>query len=525
MQHSIKVLLNTCFSFARVIVNAIVTLFATRIALRVLGAEDFGLYNLLAGTVLLLSFINGALMVSAQRFFSIALGEEDSVKLNQYYNASLSIHIIFGLFIVIFLFSIRPFLFGGFLNVTQEQIGIGIRVYNIMIISTAITIMTIPYSAIMNAHEDMVMMSFVDILSCLIKLAAAIVLLYINQDFLLVYSLIILGSVLVKAIIEFVWSKIKYEEIKGSLSRMTDRCVIREMFGFVGWNTLGSAAVVIRNQGVALILNIFFGTIVNTAYGIANQVNSMVLSFASTLTTVFSPIIIKAKGEGNEEKMRTTAIFSSKLSFLLSSMMALPILVFLGPILNIWLGNYPMDTYEFCYFIVLSFLVLQLYPGINRAIYASGQIKGYQIVISIILVSILPIGILLFRTGLPSYSIIIVMLLSQIGVLLSTIFFGVKKCHFTFKSLFYNIVILPVLVFLFALVGSHFIMAFIHDPFDGSRVIDIIKILCGVCVIELLYIPIYYYVVLNNAEKAMIIKLIQTIKNTNTKKQIEKKII
>lgn len=505
-------MLNTIVSFVRVVVNAVVTLIATRIALKVLGAEDFGLYSLLSGTVLLLSFINGALMVSAQRFFSIALGEKDFGKLTRYYNASLSIHIIFGLFLVILLVIIRPFLFGGFFNISSDQIDIGKKIYDIMIVSSAITIMTIPYSAIMNAHEDLIMMACADIVSCLVKLAAAVVILFLDHDLLLIYSLIMLGSAGVKAIIEFVWSKIKYQEVKESWTYMKDISTMKEMFGFVGWNTLGSTAVLVRNQGVALVLNVFFGTVVNTAYGIANQVNSLVLSFASTLTTVFSPIIIKAKGEGNEEKMRSTAIFSSKLSFLLSSMMALPILVFLEPILKIWLGEYPTNTYEFCYFIVLSFLVLQLYPGINRAIYASGKIKGYQIAISIILVSIIPIGILMFRLGFSPYSIILVMLISQIGTLISTLYFGVKHCHFTYKNLIVNTVFRPIAVFIISLLISYLFKAvamknIVYDNV-GSM---IVWLLLGCCVIEAVYIPTYYFIVMNKNEKKTVNNLKQII--------------
>ena len=512
MRHSIKVLYNTIASFARVVINAVVTLIATRIALHVLGAEDFGLYNLLAGTVMLLSFVNGALTVSAQRFFSIAIGEKNKDKLNRYYNASLSIHILLGVAIVLLLFVIRPFLFGGFLNITENQVDIGIVVYNIMVISSAITLMTIPYSAIMNAHEDMVMMAVADILSCLVKLAAALILLFIEDNLLLIYSLIMLGSAIIKALIEYIWSKIKYPEVNASWARLADLRCMKEMFSFVGWNTLGSTAVVVRNQGVALILNIFFGTVINTAYGIANQVNSLVLSFASTLTNVFSPIIISAKGEGNEEKMRETAVLSSKLSFLLSSMLAIPILVFLTEILKIWLGDYPNNTYEFCYFIVLAFLVLQLYPGINRAIYASGNIKGYQIALTVILVSILPIGIALFKFGFPAYVIIIIMLVSQIGTLVATIYYGVKYCGFNSSYLYKNIVLKPCAVFIITL----FLFSLLYIYLFGDSIISVTKnhllfIIIASIIMELLYLPFYYYFVFESNEKVLIQGLINGI--------------
>lgn len=514
MQHTIKVLLNTIASFSRVIINAVATLVATRIALRVLGDADFGLYNLLAGVVMLFSFVNGTLMISAQRFFSIAIGENNYDKLTRYYNASISIHLLLGLFIVLLLFGLRFFLFDSWLNITPEQAVVGVRVYDIMIISSFITIITIPYSAIMNAHEDMVMMAFTDILSCIVKLMAAIMLLFINHDRLLIYSTMMLGATMIKAVIEYIWSKNRYSEIYESIIYIKDLSRIKEMFGFVGWNTLGSTSVLIRNQGVALVLNIFFGTVVNTAYGIANQINSMVLSFSSTLTTVFSPVIIQAKGSGNEERMRQIAVFSSKMSFLLSSIIALPILLFLRQILNLWLIEYPDITFEFCYLIVLSFLILQLYPGINRAIYASGKIKLYQIAMSILLVSIIPIGILLFRSGFPPYAIVVAMLFSQIGTLLVTNYYGVKYCGFTYRDLFINIVFKPVLIFITVLAISYFIIYSLPlSFFSGQSRNSIIWLILFGIVIDAIFVSIYFHAVLNTNEKKVIKGLLSMLKN------------
>lgn len=514
MKHSFKVTINIFTSFARVIIRAIVTLIATRIALRVLGASDYGLYNLLAGTIALLSFVNGALLVSAQRFFSVSIGAGDSRRLNRYYNATLSIHILLGLVIVFVLFLIRGPLFYHLLNIEDYQVSIGMTIYSIMVISSAITVMTIPYSALMNAHEDMVMIAIADIISCIIKLLAAVVLLFINHHLLLVYSLIVLTATIVKALIEIVWSKSKYSEAKEHIQDMRDTSLMREMLGFVGWNTLGSLAVVVRNQGVAIVLNVFFGTIINTAYGIANQVNSLVLSFATTLTSVFSPIIIQSKGRGDYQRMRRIAVFSSKLSFFLSSMMALPILLFLKYILNLWLGDYPDSTYVFCFLIVLTFLVLQLYPGINRAIYASGNIKAYQISISIILVSILPIGAILLHFGFPSYSIIVIMLISQIGTLYATIYHGVRQCGFRFMDLCKNTVAKPVLSFFLCFGVSYIIKVFCFDRFlTGEGIGQLMHLLLFSCIVELLYVPLYYFVVFRAEEKVMIKKTIVSVIN------------
>lgn len=519
MRHSYKVLINIFSTFSRVVINTLATLVATRIALRVLGASDFGLYNLLAGTVAMLSFINGALTVSAQRFFSIAIGSKEYDKLNRYYNASLSIHFLLGCFIVLLLLSFRGFLFDHVLNIESYQVEIGKSIYNIMVISSAITLLTIPFSAIMNAHEDLVMMAIADIVSCLIKLVAALILLLIEDNLLIIYSVIILGATLSKALIEFAWSKIKYQEVSHHISRLTDTHLMAEMLGFIGWNTLGSFAVVFRNQGMAIVLNVFFGTVINAAYGIANQVNSLVLSFATSLTAVFSPVIIQAKGSGNEERMRSVSVFSSKLSFFLSSAFALPILIFLDYILSIWLGHYPDGTGVFCHFVVLSFLVVQLYPGINRAIYASGHIRGYQIALSILLILILPIGSFLFKLGLPPVSIIIIMFISQIGTLITTIHYAVRFCGFDTWDLCKNIAIKPFSCFLFFFVLFNALKKLPLFSLIGanSQGISLLLLVLFSLVILIIYAPVYFFAVLNNNEQALITQMIKSMLNKRMK--------
>ena len=501
MQHSTKLILNTIASYARIIVNTIVTLIGTRIALRYLGADDFGLYNLIAGIVVLLSFINGSLLISSQRFFSIAIGEKDEDKLGRFFNASLGIHIIVGLLVGFLLFVITPFLFNGFLNIAPEKIELAKVIYYIMIVSAVITVGTIPFSAIMNAREDLVILSICDITSCIMKLVAAVSLIFIRTHLLMTYTVLMLGSILVKMFMEIGWSRVKYQEAGIVGNQLIDEAIYKEMFGFIGWNTLGSLAVLVRNQGVAVTLNVFFGTVINAAYGIANQVNSLVLSFASTLTTVFSPMIIQAKGAKDEKRMLDTAIFSSKLSFYLSSAMALPILLFLPEILNIWLGTYPSSTLEFCKYIVLSFLVLQLYPGINRAIYATGHIKGYQITISIALVAILPIGAWLFKIGYPPYSILFVMLISQVLTLFSTLYYGHKFCNLNVGFFLCHSVIIPIIVFAFA----YWICLLLNKSLQLH--FNIWAIIIYTIIIEILYLPLFILVTLNRNEKHIITNL------------------
>jgi len=502
MRHSTKLIYNTVASYARIIVNTLVTLFATRLALKYLGADDFGLYNLIAGIVVMLSFINGSLLVSAQRFFSIAIGEKNEEKLKRYFNASLGIHIIIAVVVSIILFAITPLLFNGFLKISPDKLEVGKVIYYLMIISTAITLGTLPYSSAMNAHEDLVALSVCAIITCFIRMLAAVSLIFIDDNLLLVYTLITLASVVVNMLIEMGWCRLKYKESKVVPSLLINKPIYKEMMGFIGWNTLGSMAVVVRNQGVAVVLNFFFGTLVNAAYGIANHVNALVLSFSTTLTTVFTPTIIQAKGARDEKKMMITAIFSSKLAFFLSSAMALPILLFLKEILDVWLDEYPDTTLEFCSYIVLTFLVMQLYPGINRAIYANGQIKGYQIAIAIALVSIIPVGAFFFQLGYPAYSIMIVMLFFQIMTLVATIYYGHKLCNLDVKDFVLHSVLVPVLVFSGSLFVFHYFL-----KLTGLQ-LGLIGIVVYTIVLEIIYMVVYGFVVLNKTEKGMLMGLI-----------------
>lgn len=440
-------------------------------------------------------------MSSAQRFFSIAIGAKAQDKLTSYFNASLGIHIIIGSLMGVVLLLLTPFLFSSFLNIPEGKETVATMIYLLMILSSVSTIATIPYSAMMNAWEDMVALSVIDILYCFGKLAAALILMVLSGNLLIAYSLVMLGAVVLKMLLEIVWSGRHYSEIKFCRRMLYNKTIYRGMLGFVGWNTLGSVAVIARNQGVAIVLNIFFGTIVNAAYGIANQVNALVLSFATTLTSVFTPMIIQAKGAGNDRRMMGTALFSSKMAFYLSSIMALPLLLFMPDILCIWLGNYPIETELFCHLIILSFLVQQLYPGINRAIYATGKIKGYQISLAIILISIIPIGYALFKMSFASHTILIVMLISQTATMLSTVYFAHKHCNLNVMSYFWHCIVLPVGIF----VALAFLFASVDNLIHSSGLAYLV-IYSGTAV--LLYTIVYMILVLNREEKNKLLSIV-----------------
>ncbi len=507
MIHSHKLILNTFALCIKIFIKAIVLFISTKIVLNVLGASDFGLYNLIAGVISLLSFLNGSLMISTQRFLSYSIGENNHQKLLSIFNVSLLIHIIVALILGIILASLQPLLFNGFINVGDATVEVGKIIYNIMIITSITTIATIPYSATINAHEDMIFFSISEVLVILIQLLAAIIILFIDSNHLVWYTLLMMGSIFIGFISKYIWCKIKYIETCISFKLAFNKELIKDMLGFIGWNTLGSIAVLTRNQGVAVVLNHFFGTISNAAYGIANQINSLVLTFSSTLTTVFTPSIIQNKGAGNDEKMLSISLLSSKLSFLLSSVMAIPILWNLDSILNIWLGKgkVPENTSIFSTCIMLAFLFTQLYPGLNRAIYATGKIKGYQIAISIFLTLTIPIGIIAFQLGLPAQSILWVLVVSQICCFLSTIYFAQKFLDLNVKSYLRNNAIPSVTLCAISIIIGTVVSNLITNN-------EIILCICSILV-TIIYVYWFYKIVLSKKEQKMLINLFNQLMN------------
>lgn len=495
MEHSKKIVYNTFALSIKIVLTCIVQLVATRIALSALGQEAFGLYNLLAGIIVLFTFLTGALMISTQRYLSIAIGEKNNQKLKQVFNVSLLIHFFIAIFIFLFLLLVKPFLFNSFLNIGDDYVDTAKVMYNMLLLSVFVTIITIPYSANINAREDMVFFAVSEIISLLFKLWAAISLLLIKGDLLLIYTIFMVLAVFVGAITKISWCMIKYDESKISILLMKNRILFKEMIGFVSWNTLGTAAVVIRNQGVAILLNIFYGTVINAAYGIANQVNSLVLSFATTLTTVFTPSIVQQKGAGNEQRMIELATLSSKLSFGLSSLMALPILIYLDDILLLWLKDIPIYTESFVFWIILIFLIQQLYPGINRAIYAVGRIKAYQISISILLMFILPIGYYLLKQDYNVIYILVVMFILQIACLISTVYYASKECNLNSVYFYIHSVFKPCIVFFLTLFVFYFYDKCIHEV-ESIWIVIVYSIFY-----DLIYGALYYMIVLSSEER------------------------
>lgn len=406
MSNTKRVIYNTGFLYGKMIISMFVALYSTRLILNALGAEDYGIFNLVAGVIAMLSFLNAAMTTSTQRYLSYYFGAKQTEKLKAIFNASVTLHLVIGLGVALLLEIAGLFLFNGFLNIPAERIPSAKIIYHFMVVSMFFTINAVPYDAAINAHEDLFFDAITGILESLLKLGIAIFLLYTASDKLILYGLLIASTTIFIRIIKSVFCLKRYPESKVRSLFKVEISLFREMLSFAGWNLFGALCGMGRSQGLAIILNLFFGPIVNAAYGIATQINGQLMNFSGNMLKALNPQIMKSEGSGERKHMLKLAMRASKYAFLLLSFFAIPLLFEMDYVLKLWLKNVPGYTIIFCRLALLASLANLLTIGLQTAIQATGKIKIYQSVVGGLLLLNLPIAWLLLRFGFPAYSVL-----------------------------------------------------------------------------------------------------------------------
>lgn len=387
-----KIIFNTSVLYVKIILCSLISLWTVPLVLRALGASDYGLYSLVAGVVAMLTFLNASMSLSLQRFMSVTMGKDDLVKLNVVYNTGLVLHFFMAFLLVAFLEVSSLFIFDGLLNIPIERIETAKIIFQCLILSVFFTIISVPFDAVLNANENMLIFSLISIFEAFLKLCVAFCLSSFDGDKLIFYGIGILCIVILSSVIKFVYVRNMYKELKLNFKKGYSKALFKEMLGFIGWGTLGGGAMIARNQGLAILLNLFYGTIVNAAYGIANQVNGVMSFFSSSLQKSINPQLMKSEGMGNRERVLKFAFFSSKFSVLLLAIVVIPLMAYMPYIFKLWLSEVPEYTISFTRLVLILALLGQYSVGPQAAIQSVGKIKSYFIVVSLIIFAGLPIS-------------------------------------------------------------------------------------------------------------------------------------
>jgi O-antigen/teichoic acid export membrane protein len=508
MQPAKRVITNAGFLYGRMVITILISLYSTRLILHALGEVDYGIFTLIGGVIAMLSFINGAMIIATQRYLSISLGSGDDNKLKSVFSSSVVLHLIIGLIIVI-LFEIGGFfLFDGGLNIPADRVDTAKIIFHFMVISTFFTINAVPYDASINSHEDMLVDALMGIFESVLKLGIAIWLVYAHVDRLILYGLLIASMTILIRILKGIYCYRNYVECKIRFLSHIDIRLLKEMISFAGWNLFGLFCSVLKSQGLAIILNLFFGVIVNAAYGIANQVNSSLRAFSSTMIKAIMPQITKSEGSGNRERMLRLSIFASKMAFFLLAFFAIPIIIEMPFILNTWLKTVPEHSVIFCQLILVLSLMYQITIGTMAAVTSVGEIKLFQIAVGAVEIFNLPLAFALIKFGLPVYfvfigSIFLEIVAGGIRTWFAHKIAGLDIRDFLLKTWFYSILTATVAVILALLLQS-----FIQEGFIRVFLVGIIT--------SLTLLLLGKYIVLTYGEyekiKEMILSLLNNLR-------------
>lgn len=508
MKSNNRIIANTFILYAKIIICMVISLLTVPMVIQALGQSDYGLYNLVAGVIAMLAFLNASMTVVTQRYMSVTLGSGDFPKLNAIYNAGLRIHIILGLFIVLILEVLAPFLFGGLFNIPSDRVRAAEMVYQFMVVSTFFSIISVPFDAVLNAYENMLAFSLISIGESLLKLLLAILLLHIGLDRLIVYGFgIAIISVCATFIRAFIVCK-KYKDIRINFRLKIEKVLFNKMLSYAGWNTFGSFANVVKNQGIAVLLNRFEGTVINAAYGVANQINGVVSSFTATIQKAVSPQLMQREGANQRSAMFEMSFSLVKIATIIFALMAIPLIIEMDQVLRIWLHhNVPNYTTIFCQLILLAQLLFQLSSGVALTIDAVGKIGPYRLVMSIVILSSIPLSMLLLKKGYsPSY-VLLTMVFVEIGCLIVRLYFAHKTGDFP-VTVYLKKCLLP----LIAIIVISFAGGFLINTVMAHSIMRLVLVLIISDGILLLG---SYYGVLNQKEKGIIISFVKGLKKRN----------
>ncbi|WP_417940013.1 oligosaccharide flippase family protein [Flavobacterium sp. RS13.1] len=409
---SIQVALNTGVLYARMLISMGISFYSVRLVLNALGAADFGLFNLITGVIAMFAFLNAAMTTSTQRYLSFYQGAGDLGMQVKVFANSWILHIIIGLIIVIVLLALSPFFFDGFLNIPIDRVSTAKSIYYFLAASMFFTVVTVPFTALLNAHENMLWLAVVMIIESFLKLVVAFSLTWFaEEDRLFFYGFLMVGVTIVSFVLYAIFCFKKYKEC--SIRRFAvDKVLLKELGSFAGWNLFANICYVLNTQGINVLLNVFFGIMVNAAYGIANQVNGQVRGLSFTLLQALNPQIMKSEGMNNRQRTLTTAMWATKLGFFLVSFFAIPLIFQMPVVLKFWLKNVPENTDVFCSLFLIATLINQLTVGITPAIQAMGNIKKFQITIGSVALLTLPICYLSLKYGGMSTTFVFVVIVT-----------------------------------------------------------------------------------------------------------------
>lgn len=405
---------NTVFLYLRTALGILINMFAIRIVWRALGVEDYGIFTLVGGIVLMFQFLNSAMVASSQRFISFELGRGGE-NLRQVFSISVTVHYMLAGLILLLAETVGIWFLTVKLKIPPERATAAMWVYQCSIVTFMLTVISVPYNAMLIAYEHMKAYGYIGIIEVLLKLAVVLVLLVIPTDKLIAYALMLVAAQVTVRCIYMWYCHRHFEAARYRPEKNVP--LIRDMFSFAGWSFLGNMGFSFRDQGLNIILNMFFNVTLNAAKGMAYNVASVISNFSANFQMALNPQITKLYAKGELPRMMLLVRRGCKFSFLLLMLIVVPLFFQAEFVMTLWLGHVDSYVIGFLRLALMVILVESVVSPITTAFQATGRIRTFQIVISIIMLSNLPAAWIWLRFDHNPYVIMWVTLItSTIGI-------------------------------------------------------------------------------------------------------------
>lgn len=388
---------NTMMLYIRMLLTISVSLYTSRVVLSVLGVDDYGVYNVVGGVVVMFSFLNSSLSGASARFITFELGRGDAKQLKLIFGGSMTVHIMLSLIVFVLAETIGLWFLETKLVIPESRMFAARIVYQLSILSCLVSITQVPYSAAIIAHEQMQVYAYVSILEVTLKLIMVFLLFFCDVDKLVLYALLIFIVSLVVASVYRWYCRCKFSECR--LTLVLDKKVLMPMLSYSGWDLYGNMSVVAKDQGINILLNTFFGVVVNAASGIAIQVQGVLSSFVNNFLMAVRPQIVKSYATNDLDNMVRLIINSSKFSFVLMFLLSFPLLLENEFILKLWLKNVPEYAVDFCRLYLVINIFSVIFTPILFSIHATGRIKMMSFTSGTIFMLSLPLSYVLLKNG------------------------------------------------------------------------------------------------------------------------------
>lgn len=490
-----RIAFNTIFMSVRMVIVLCLTLYTTRILLSALGIESYGVYNVVCGFVSMFTFINTSMSNGIQRFFNYEYGKGGIEKANKVYSAAIITQIIIAVIVLLFVESFGLWYLHNKLVIPEERFNIACWIYQFSVIGFIFIILKVPYNAVVMAHERMEFFSIISVFDAIFNLFIVLILKFISIDKLLVYGALVMFCHVLNFLIFYYFCKRSFKGL--AFMRIIDKELLKSMFSFSGWNLLGSFSYMMKEQGINILLNLFFGPVVNAAKGIATQVNNGFHSFIINISVPVRPQVIQSYARGELQRTMSLTYSVSKLSAFFLYFLSLPILVEIDSILILWLGgNVPEHSASFVIIVVLTSYFNNLINPLSTIVHASGKMRNYQVLSSVVILSCIPLSYFALRLGaVPELAFIMVSLSMLLSLIISVV--TVKRIVYFKTKDYFNNIFKPLFIVIFSTFWIPFIPKYLMD--EGLLRIIVVFVISILTVLSCVYI-----LGLNKVERTLI---------------------